>query len=777
MNFSFANGILLWGTLLFTVPLIIHLLNRRRYRVIRWAAQAFLLQAYQRSRRRLTLESLLLLLLRCLLIILLALALARPFVPSSSLLAVLSPSKRHVVLVIDTSYSMGRVLKNGDSLLEKAKTQAIRVLDGISEERGDEVTVVALADPPRSVQAITSSVSQARDAISRLTPDWKGADLVRTLDYLTENVFGTGHSEVYLFSDLQRETFHPGWGGRQALETDEPREVAATPASAWRVAAEHDASFHVVDVGHTAPALNLTVEDLTTRPENVISGEVVTFSATVRNHTNLDLKGLHGSFVIDGDQERSKPVTLAVPAGGVASVEFSTVFRVSDSDWKNHTVQFELDDDELTADNRRCLAFPVYQAIQVLLVDGDFNQPEELRETAVLADMLNPGLDPETGGSIYQLRIIDDRRFNLRAENLTDFDLIVLANVARIDAEVARDLDDAVRSGRGLLIFLGELVDPRSYNERLYRPDGPDGTDGAAEKGLLPARLLEIRGDLREDSDLAFHPVVEDFFHPMLRLFSDPLLLPNLISIPVRRFYRTEVSRNDRSTSVVMRLDDDPADPSALILEKPAGRGRVVLFTTTADGFWAGFARLQNVITYLPLMQETASYLTLPDLSLFDLEVGEQIRRTTRSIPSEVFITRPDNVRDEITDTPREMEYGEFVLPSYERTAEPGLYALELAYPLSGAGNDAGRREVEFFAVNVDVSESDLSRVEPLAFRTLYPGLSLEFLTEVDVAPAKSALAREGELWRALLWALIGLLAAEMLLAYWFGRRFRGGAA
>ena len=765
MNFSFANGFLLWGTLLFTVPLIIHLLNRRRYRVIRWAAQAFLLQAYQRSRRRLTLESLLLLLLRCLLIILLALALARPFVPSSSLLAAFSPSKRHVVLVIDTSYSMGRVLNNGESLLERAKNQATRVLDGLSEERGDEVTVVALADPPRSVQAITSSISQARDAISRMAPDWKGADLVRTLDYLVENSLGAGHAEVFVFSDLQRETFNPG---ERAPESDGARDPQATPASAWRVAAEHDAKFYLVDVGTQNAVLNLAVEDLSTRPKNVIAGEVVTFSATIRNHTNLDLKGLTGSFVIDGEHERGKPVTLDVPAGGAASVEFSTVFRVNDSNWKNHTVQFELTDDELSADNWRYLAFPVYQAVRVLLVDGDYNQPEELRETTVLADMLNPGLDPETGGSIYQLQVVDDRRFNLRSENLTDYDLIVLANVARIDPDVARELDDAVRAGRGLMIFLGELVDPRSYNERLYRADG---------EGLLPARLLDVKGALREDSDLAFHPVVNDFFHPMLRLFGDPLLQPNLGSIPVRRFYRTETSANDRSTTVIMRLDDDPSDPGALILEKPAGRGRTVLITTTADGFWAGFARLDNVISYLPLLQETASYLTLPDLSLFDLKVGEQIRRTTRSIPNEVFITRPDNTRDEITDTPREMEYGEFVLPTYGETSEPGLYALELAYPLSGAGNDAGRREVEHFAVNVDVAESDLTRVERPAFRTLYPGLALEFLTEIDMAPAQSGVAREGELWRALLIALIGLLAAELLLAYWFGRRFRGGSA
>ena len=128
MSLSFGNSALLWGTLLFVVPLIIHLLNRRRYKVMRWAAQDFLLQAFQQTRRRLTLESLLLLLLRCLLIILLALALARPFVPSSNPLAIFTPSQRSVVLVVDTSYSMTRTGFDGGTPLARAKAQLLDLL-------------------------------------------------------------------------------------------------------------------------------------------------------------------------------------------------------------------------------------------------------------------------------------------------------------------------------------------------------------------------------------------------------------------------------------------------------------------------------------------------------------------------------------------------------------------------------------------------------------------------------------------------------------------------
>ncbi|HOM17244.1 MAG TPA: BatA domain-containing protein, partial [Thermoguttaceae bacterium] len=46
-------------------PVIIHLLNRQRYRVVEWAAMDFLRQAIHRSRRWLRLRDLVLLLVRC----------------------------------------------------------------------------------------------------------------------------------------------------------------------------------------------------------------------------------------------------------------------------------------------------------------------------------------------------------------------------------------------------------------------------------------------------------------------------------------------------------------------------------------------------------------------------------------------------------------------------------------------------------------------------------------------------------------------------------------
>src|SRR5688572_21081033 len=70
------------GALAVSVPIIIHLLNRRKFEKVVWAAMRFLNVSVEQNQRRLQIEDLLLLILRCLLLLLLGLALARPTIKS-----------------------------------------------------------------------------------------------------------------------------------------------------------------------------------------------------------------------------------------------------------------------------------------------------------------------------------------------------------------------------------------------------------------------------------------------------------------------------------------------------------------------------------------------------------------------------------------------------------------------------------------------------------------------------------------------------------------------
>src|ERR1700694_399741 len=100
----FTNpGFLAAGAALVSAPIIIHLINRMRFKRVRWAAMEFLLKSQKRNRRRLIIEQLLLLALRCLLVLLTVL-LASRYLGFS--FAFLEPQNTLHVVVVDDTLSM-----------------------------------------------------------------------------------------------------------------------------------------------------------------------------------------------------------------------------------------------------------------------------------------------------------------------------------------------------------------------------------------------------------------------------------------------------------------------------------------------------------------------------------------------------------------------------------------------------------------------------------------------------------------------------------------------
>src|SRR3954470_13740682 len=103
MDFFLHPEFLGLAAALISVPIIIHLINRMRFKRLRWAAMEFLLKAQKRNRRRLIIEQLLLLLLRCLLILMAAALLSR-FIGCSGAWgkSFEQKSNLHVILLDDT---------------------------------------------------------------------------------------------------------------------------------------------------------------------------------------------------------------------------------------------------------------------------------------------------------------------------------------------------------------------------------------------------------------------------------------------------------------------------------------------------------------------------------------------------------------------------------------------------------------------------------------------------------------------------------------------------
>jgi hypothetical protein len=105
---SYLSPAMLWGMALAAVPILIHLLFRRRFRRIDWAPMHYLKISIQRNRRRVRLEQLLLLILRTALVLLLFFLVARPVMHAQGLGNWLGGrSRTSQLIVLDDSLSMG----------------------------------------------------------------------------------------------------------------------------------------------------------------------------------------------------------------------------------------------------------------------------------------------------------------------------------------------------------------------------------------------------------------------------------------------------------------------------------------------------------------------------------------------------------------------------------------------------------------------------------------------------------------------------------------------
>jgi len=112
-------------TVLFAVPIAIHLIGRSRAKVRRFAALELLLRGDKRVARRTKIRQWLLLLLRALAIAAVPLILAKPFFEAASgdLPATAVGGAQSAVLVIDDSLSM-TTTRHGQPLLEAARARA-----------------------------------------------------------------------------------------------------------------------------------------------------------------------------------------------------------------------------------------------------------------------------------------------------------------------------------------------------------------------------------------------------------------------------------------------------------------------------------------------------------------------------------------------------------------------------------------------------------------------------------------------------------------------------
>jgi hypothetical protein len=199
---TFLNAIMLLGLAAVAIPIIIHILNRRKARVVEWGAMQFLEASLASRNRRILFEELVLMALRCLLLAALAFALARPFLKGRILVADTGDAQ-DVALVLDGSMSM-RLDFSGKSNFQRAIDEAHQLVEVC---RPNDAICLVLAGPTAQAP-IPSPVSDHRtvhEALNELKPPGGSLAVVEALYQATLALAGGNNpaKKIILLSDGQ----------------------------------------------------------------------------------------------------------------------------------------------------------------------------------------------------------------------------------------------------------------------------------------------------------------------------------------------------------------------------------------------------------------------------------------------------------------------------------------------------------------------------------------------------------------------------------------------
>jgi hypothetical protein len=708
----------LWGLGLASAPIIIHLLSRRRFRELEWAAMKWLLAAIQKNARRIQLEQLILLAVRTLLVVCVVLAMAKPFLQGAG--AMLLPGKRtHRILVIDGSFSMGYRVTDRDRF-ERARQVAGAILQ--DSQKGDAASLILMSAPPRVVVGEPSAnLSAVAEEVRALELPHGGADFAATLAKLDEILQATTleQTEIYFITDLQKASWLAAGG---------PADVPLQELAA-KIAAR--ANLVMIDLGQGS-ADNLAVTSFNAEDPFATVGRDCRFSVSFRNFGRTNRSALGVALSVNGELQDRRTVDL--PAGEHATLVLSHAFETPGL----YLVEVHLEDDSLPIDNHRWLSMNVKESVNVLLVDGEPSGERFGSET----DYLRFALAPETVSlsSKSAMNPVVVRESEFLETDLSRFDCVVFANVGQFTDSEARAVHSLLRHGGGAIWFLGDQVDSQSYNRALYR-------DG---QGILPIQLGARVGDaLLRQSFVLFDP--RDYTHTIVQPFRGATQ-GGLLTTKVFEYVRMELPEHSSAQVALAYEGGDSA-----IVTAPVERGRIAMVSTSADIEWTNWPFWPS---YVPIMNELVNYTVADRDRDHSVTVGQTLASAVApsalEVPVAVQLPNKDSVTRKLP--PRdEVDYFLF-----DQTSRSGGYRVSFGPPLATE---------DLFAVNVDPRESDLARIEPDELRELLPSWRFVYLTNWQaIASGKSSVTENrGELHRYLLLSALLLLFLESYLAWRFG--------
>ena len=442
------------------IPVLLHLTQREKKQIVRFPSLMFVRRIPYQSVRRRKIQNWLLLMVRMAALALIILAFARPLLDSGGV-SVSGATAREMVILLDTSYSMGF----GDRWARAQAAARDQIAGVTASDRASVVLFGSGADiqlrstSERSRLQATVDSAVPSPSSTRFSPALKVAGSILAESTLPKR-------EVVIISDFQR----GGWRGEEGAKL--PEGTTLTP----------------IPIQGPADKPNLSVTGVTFARSSFSDQQRLVVTAGITNRTEQAVRGSSMTLEVGGLTVGTKPV--AVEPGSSASVIFDP-FTVSG---RNTRASVRLSDDALAADNTFNFVVSPIEPVHIAVVDRGSGA-----SGLYLTRVLSIGDSPKFEAVSRQ------------ADALTDEDLqrsaVVVLNDVEVGTPLARRLARYVEQGGGLFVATGPRARWPQEVDTLPATIGPP--------------VDRTRGDAARVGALEYgHPVFEPFRAPRSGDFS-----------------------------------------------------------------------------------------------------------------------------------------------------------------------------------------------------------------------------------------------------------------
>ena len=523
----FLNPAILFGLFAASIPILIHLLNRRKLKKVEFSTLAFLKELQKTKIRKIKLKQWILLVLRVLIIALLVASFARPTIRNATIGGAAPAAKTSAVIIIDNTFSMSAV-EEGGSYFNQAKQTAKTILNNLGE--GDDVTILPLSYSDNNFIHSTNHKNlikylnklQISDEFATINQA-----LIKAGQILSESK--NYNKEIYLLSDFQKSELN----------------ISSKKLTAFKNLFSKSERFYYFN--YSGKALkNLSLSNFKIKNQIIELNKPVGFSLNVTNRSKFDITNQVVSLFISGKRVARRSINLK-PFESKKIIFETTLTK---NGYLN--IYTKLEDDDILKDNENYLCLFVPRKISV----GVFSDNKQDSKFIVLALSGNP--------SNY-VQIIQKSSAQLDATDLNNFNTIIIigskgfVNYNRIKT--------FLNSGGGIFFMPGSKSTLNSFRNFCKKVNIP-----------LSSALFSVKKN--STSFLSFDKI--DFNNPLFRGLFQGNKKPNIESPKIYKEFK--FSTNGRGIDIISLVDK-----SAFLSEFKYGKGKILLMNSAPVLTWNNF--------------------------------------------------------------------------------------------------------------------------------------------------------------------------------------------